>query len=361
MHERLHYIPILKSKKAELTALNELTDDVKQYITPLIEVIPVPWDFKNDKPKKTQQEHLKNFTKSLAKNWTTGRPIFIDFYYVATGEKIESKHPILYSMEYIRKSGTKVIPTTGLERDASFQDAVAQAISDNNNGVCLRIQKDDIDNSNEMNKSLDALLKQFDVSPDYCDLIIDFESLPIKNVVEPIKYIYDIIIKFPYIKEWRTLTVAASAFPEFLTDIQPDSKKMLPRNEFLLWKSIISANRLPRLPYFGDYAIQHPNMTDTDFRNKKIPVNLRYTVSDHWLVYKGRDKNRYGHDQFNKICHDLANGKEYSGPTFSAGDAYIDRCSKYIDGPGVPWIWRRTGFSHHIAFVVKQIANTALP
>ena len=48
MFDHRHYVPILKGKMGEYTALAELRDEQKDSLTPLIEVPPVPWDYAED-------------------------------------------------------------------------------------------------------------------------------------------------------------------------------------------------------------------------------------------------------------------------------------------------------------------------
>ncbi len=52
MFNHLYYVPILQSKRAEFTALHQLSNDAKIRLTPLIDVIPVPWNHAKNEPKK---------------------------------------------------------------------------------------------------------------------------------------------------------------------------------------------------------------------------------------------------------------------------------------------------------------------
>jgi hypothetical protein len=54
-----HYVPILKWKRGEQTALEKLDNKYKQILTPLIEIQPVQFDHSKGVFKKTIDEHIK--------------------------------------------------------------------------------------------------------------------------------------------------------------------------------------------------------------------------------------------------------------------------------------------------------------
>ena len=59
MFGRNHYVPVLKGRDGEYGALQTLTPSTRQALTPLVEIPPIPWDFKEEKPAKTIDGHLK--------------------------------------------------------------------------------------------------------------------------------------------------------------------------------------------------------------------------------------------------------------------------------------------------------------
>ena len=361
MFNHKHYVPILKSKTAELSALRDIADKWKANITPLIDVISLPWDYSENKPKKTLKKHLDDTATKISRSWGSDDPVFIDLMYVASNnETVSSKHALNYFWDILLEKNTGIIPVVGTERDENYLAAVELITSSSDTGICLRIEQSDLDDLDTLESVIDALLARFNTAPDECDLIIDFKSIPIQGVGDQISYITTIVNQFPKISRWRTFTIAASSFPQFLKDITADTSKLIPREELSIWRQIVSKKSLRRLPSFGDYAIEYPGMSEADYRKIKIPVSLRYSTPAHWRVFKGREKNRYGHDQFNAICNVLVNSSEYSGAVYSAGDEYISSCANNLDGPGNPQKWRWVGFSHHLTMVSRQIASAAL-
>ncbi|KAF0145499.1 MAG: hypothetical protein FD156_780 [Nitrospirae bacterium] len=361
MFNHLHYVPILKSKRAEFVALGQLAADIKTKLTPMIEVITVPWDFAKDLPRKTLKSHIDGVIEYIAKSWPNDLPMFLDLLYVASrNEIIADKHCLIYCFEALRVYKQMVIPVTNIDRDENYQEALKSILRKDKRGLCVRIQQTDLDDLDNLSNAIDTLLGKFDLAPNDCDIVLDFQALPLQEVSDPVAYISNIIRTFPNIKKWHSFTVAASNFPK-IPAMVANSTKLISREEFIIWNEIIKNGRLPKLPSFGDYAIQHPDLEDVDFRTRKIPVSLRYATPTQWLVYKGREKNKFGHAQFNKICSSLVKSNEYCGASFSEGDSYISRCAKNSDGPGRPEEWRRAGFNHHMTLVVKQLSNFGEP
>lgn len=88
-----------------------------------------------------------------------------------------------------------------------------------------------------------------------------------------------------------------------------------------------------------------------------MSANLRYTIEDNWLVFKGRGVRKHGYEQFNAFCKKLVQMPQYAGEHFSWGDAAIRARCKGGVGPGNASTWRQIGTSHHITFVVRDLAS----
>ena len=115
--------------------------------------------------------------------------------------------------------------------------------------------------------------------------------------------------------------------------------------------------RLLRVPSFGDYAVNYPEETFVDPRIMRMSANLRYTLDSEWLILRGRNTRQFGFEQFRDLCSSLVMKSEFAGPSFSAGDKFIDDCAQGSTGPGNATVWRRVGTSHHLTHVSNQIAN----
>ena len=359
MFDHTHYVPILRGKLGEFSALEEATADVKSQMTPLIEVPLIPWDWQNEEPAKTVDAHVSQIGHRLERSWGTQRPLFIDLIWIPEDEILANgSHPLTYVLEDGRNIGVKLIPVTGLGRDDNYQRAAREGARQDGLGVCIRLEDDDFEDLAALEGRLGELVRLFELSPGEVDIVLDFRAIAAGQTSTFVLAVQSVIRSLPSLADWRTLTLAASAFPENLSGFSIGVMGTQ-RAEWTVWQALAnSRTKMPRLPTFGDYAINYPEPTEeVDPRIMRMSANLRYTSDGEWLIFKGRNVRDFGYEQFNQLCRALVQRSEYTGPDFSWGDGYIRRCADNRDGPGSATTWRKVGTSHHLAFVTDQIAN----
>lgn len=106
MLDKNHYVPILKGRDGEFGALRELSDQSKQGLTPLIEIPPIPWDFEQQAPARSIDDHLKKIPGKLESAWGTHQEFFLDFLWIGDAERMDSGvHPINFVFGAARKIG----------------------------------------------------------------------------------------------------------------------------------------------------------------------------------------------------------------------------------------------------------------
>jgi hypothetical protein len=363
MLDHSYYVPILKGKEAEYGALKELKSKLKDKITPLWEVPTIPFDFQNDRPAKTIDEHLEKIEERILGAWMFNRPTFIDFINIYEDERMENGgNPIDYVFEQARLKQLLLVPVSGFNRGEIYQEAVRKAHQTDKLGVCLRINNEDFEDlaggSPDKDKQISELLNFWGVKPNETDIILDFGAITDIQSSSVLITAIALISSLVFVNEWRSLTFAATAFPKDLRDISADSIARLTRTEWQVWKTLLNrSDKLRRIPNFGDYGINYPIHSEIDPRTVKMSAGLRYTSDDEWLVFKGRNVIKYGHDQFNRFCADLIKMKEYKGKTFSWGDKEIDYFAHTAINTGGATTWRKIGFNHHFAMVVDQLAT----
>ncbi len=89
----------------------------------------------------------------------------------------------------------------------------------------------------------------------------------------------------------------------------------------------------------------------------RMSASIRYTISDEWLILKGRNVREHGFDQYFELSRQLVQLPEYSGEEFSWGDRWIRRCARREIGPGNATTWRKVGTNHHLVLVAQDLAN----
>lgn len=137
------------------------------------------------------------------------------------------------------------------------------------------------------------------------------------------------------------------------------SQAMIPRNEWLLYKQLVPALKRSgiRVPTFGDYAINHPEVSQMDMRLLKPAGTIRYATDDGWLIIKGPNVRDYGFGQYVNHCKNVMQSPFFPGASFSMADKYILACANGRASTGNLSTWRWVGTNHHVEKVIQDVAN----
>lgn len=358
--DQKHYVPILKAKQGEFLALKETFPATKDLMTPMLEVVNVPWDYENEEEAKTIEKHLEGLGNKIKDGWEVERRIFIDSNLIDGDRKMSdgATHHLTFIFNDLRDNELSAVPVTGLSRHQDYKDAVQAIVASDNRGVCLRIQTEDFGNA-ALQATIDTDLALYGLATADVDLVLDLGSIEPSSVsILGISIPTLINTSIPHLDEWRSFTLAATSFPKSLVEISGNTIDTIDRADWLLWTNLTSGT-LARFPSFGDYAIAHPEMVNIDPRLMTVSASIRYTADTYWLVLKGRSKKKFGAGQYHQLCTQLIARPEYSGASFSAGDQYINDCAANVVGPGNPSTWRRVPNNHHFQKVIAQLSSLA--
>jgi hypothetical protein len=351
-----HYVPCLRWKQGEYQAALQLSETARSVITPLIEVAERGFDFETGVSKKTLDQHLALFVKRLESKWRH-QPCFVDLNCIKPRERMaDGRHPVHYVFDELRARGCAAIPVTGLARDAAHQEAIFQVVAKYRPGLCLRLDIAEAAKPN-LKAAIDALFAKT-VSPNESDLIFDLGApnfVPIEGFAKAVEAL---LRRLPYLSSWRTFTLMGTSFPPSMAEIKT-SPVSITRNEWLLYKSVATnlSKAKFRVPSFGDYCINYPNVLPMDMRLLKPSATIRYATDDAWFIVKGpnvRD-NQFG--QYRNHCRTVMTSGYYFGEDFSAADKYISECSKGAESTGNLTTWRWVGTNHHLEVVARAISS----
>jgi hypothetical protein len=118
-------------KGGEQIALQKLSDTVKEKIMPVIEIVPIPYDYVNDQQSKTIDEHLANVCDQIDSCWAKA-PIFIDLNLNDDATEMSNgDHPITYLLSEASSKNLSLIPVTNDTRSVEYNNAIKQALADN--------------------------------------------------------------------------------------------------------------------------------------------------------------------------------------------------------------------------------------
>jgi hypothetical protein len=351
------YVPILKGRDGEYGALRTLRADVKQAVAPLLEVPPIKWDFEEDAPAKTLDQHVSKVCLKIERSWGHDRTLWIDLLWVAEERMADGEHPAEFVFREARDKHLLLIPVVGMLRDDEYLSACSGAVRRDHRGLSLRLQREDFAEFSDLGGAVAKLLRNLSTIPADTDLILDLGVLSDADKGD-VGLLLDLIARVPRVREWRSFTIAGTSFPANLTGLPPSDISRIPREEWRLRCSLLGRRRnLSRIPAFGDYGICNPEPSEVDPRIMRPSASVRYTSDQSWIVLKEKNLRDHGYKQFHEVCRKLIRQPEYCGQKFSWGDSYISDCASGRDGPGSLTTWRKVGTSHHLAFVTHQLAS----
>lgn len=352
------YVPILKGKEGEYAAMEALAPEIKNQLLPLIEVPAIPYDFANDAPAKTLDEHIRSIPDRLRRAFGA-TPFYLDLPWFKEDELVSDGTTAMAAvLRETSRNGSSAIPVIYRDSPAANLLSIKEHASSSANGICVRLLVSDFEDDVNIDDEVVRLLANASPDGSAVDLILDLEDLG-ANAGTASLVARSIFQMLPLKTRWRRITLAAASFPEDLSDVSAATIVTLPRLEWHLWKSLQKRpSALPRPDLiFGDYAMAHPVGKSLDPRTMRMSANIRYTTDDEWLIIKGRNVRQYGFNQYFELCRLLVDRPEYSGRDYSWGDGYIADCAEATQGPGNATTWRKVGVNHHVTLVTRGLAN----
>ena len=247
MENQNYYVPILKWKRGEQIALENLSQASKSRIIPLIEIPPIDYDWVNNTPKKTIDAHIADFCSQVSNHWGTNK-FFLDLCWIeGDGLLSNGKHPIDHIITEATTYNLNIAPVVGLDRSQGYIQSISNLIQDGKvNELCIRVETDDFTG---INQSLTALLNKLNINSTQCHLIIDLKEISSNNLS-----LYQVIIpmflsNLLNLNSWMSIALCGTGFPINLSSISKNSHAQIPRTEFTLWQNLNSSNSLWRLLY----------------------------------------------------------------------------------------------------------------
>jgi hypothetical protein len=343
------YVPILKGKGGEYLGLRVLDDKTKDLITPLLEVIPVPFDYEKGVPKKTLDAHCEKIAKDIFKARET-RPLFVDSPWLDPILKLSGGvHPFAGLFNDFRSRSMMATPVTALSRDADYQSAVKLIVAADGRGVCIRLEAKDFGDAATLEKNLNNVVSQLGLKRRDVDLLLDLRDQPSAVMAKAM------IASLADPKQWRTLIVAGTAIPETAANLTKHVFHEIPRTEWSVHKAL-RKDKTIRPVVFGDYAVNHPGLSELDPRIIKPTAKIKYTTDDNYLFLVGK-VYRTDTQQYRKMAKDLVKRPEFTH--ISWGDDYAMKASKSTPPAAVGSLqtWIQVGTSRHLTFVAPQVAS----
>lgn len=355
-----HYVPILRWKRAERCALKNLRLEDRARMTPLVEVTPGAVAANGTSGGTSDGSGLRKAADEILKSWGDGK-LFLDLGLIDPGVRLSGGvHPVIAVFEAGRSFFPSFVPVITLDSDRAYQEAVGAVVAQDRLGVCLRLRDSELWRPGLPDEIL-RLLSRLALEYESVDLLIDF------GVADRPPNLAEACDLVPVLSRWRTFTAVGGAFPKNLSDLEPRDQHVLVRRDWLAWRDQVAVRSLPRLPSFGDYAIQHPVYDPPvyDGGPPNVSASIRYAAEDHWVIMRGegiRNDDGPGAEQWPAQAMLLRERPEFSGKDFSDGDRYIEDMADNMANGGLPnngnpTTWLQAGLNRHLTLTARQLAS----
>ncbi|MFB6578251.1 beta family protein [Streptomyces sp. NPDC056402] len=347
------YVPILKGKVGEFSALEHVTPAVRSCIRPVMELIPDP----------DVRDALETFCNRAMDAVPHGTVLTVDTGALPTARVLEGDvgGPIARLSESLDLRGVLMCPVVRCTDPRDVLVEAARAVVVHQSGVCLRVSvADDILEPLPDHGQIRGLLKVLRLEPEEMDLLID--AGPVHSNVTRDRLADRALATLEALSpwRWRRECVAAGAFPVNLTGFPRGQATPVARRDAQLWRRVVSGCH-GKAPDFGDFGVTHPRIP-TKSRGTPHP-NMRYTTPEEWQVFV-YPRVRPGNDDFFTLSADLVASPYWpvTGARTSWGDARLKECAMRQRGKaGTGAEWRAWATSHHLAVVTANLTTLAHP
>lgn len=199
----INYVPILKGKSGEFTALKRLARLPTKHLMPFIDVprIPLKWD---GGANASIDQHLGRAASNIIATTAPSRPFFLDLYDLDLSERMPNgAHPLSFLAATVNGAGLTMIPTTGLERDDAYNAAISAVNIDHNNGICVRLLREDIELRHLTYPGIDHLLNAIEVNKNDVVILLDLRSVRAEEVKNSVTAVKQFINNLPEVRRKR--------------------------------------------------------------------------------------------------------------------------------------------------------------
>lgn len=329
------YVPIIKSKKAELDALSGCNSSS---LVPLIEVLePV------------------TAADQVTQAWN---PDDVAWVQVLNPEGTEDEYFAAYVTNFfaeLRDTGTYVPVITATEEPATL-GSIADIMELDERGIVIRIDVEElIDEGIDSVADILGTIEALGTDPSHVDLVVDAGLLTGTAVIRA-AVAGQAVQKLPSISAWRNVVLAFSAFPAQLGNVAArETVTAIPREDAAAF--ITSRHTIDREVIFSDYTVGVPTYGSAPFT--PIP-NMRYASDTDWYIHRGKERKGPA-EQYRKLASDIVESTYYSGPAYSPGDNRISEIAARTSGPGNATTHLMIAVSRHIHVVLDRLATLGEP
>ena len=321
----IKYVPFLKAKRGELTAMGELGPEVKQAICPVFDFPRKQADYNAE----TYAATARSIATSLKKHWGTDAEFYFDDFDISQQFSVEGEHQYAYVLKAFDE--LQVIPVVGLGR--TNHNAAVVRLKRNNeiasDIVAFRVERDSFENFDE--DEIDYYLANVFEKFETIDLLLDCRLCTSLKVFEAAHQIASFAKRFCSVYDnVRRVVVTGSSIPASIKDvIKVDSVEIVERQELAIFSKARELSEIELI--IGDYATVSPFYSDADLDPKLLQSvmtpRLIYPFKRSHYLTRGTSMKSGGYEQYVVLTSDLCE-KEFFRPGYSTGEEYFYKKSQ---------------------------------
>lgn len=332
------YFPVLLSKAGETKALTKLTQNVKDEIAPIIQVLPNGYD------------RIETFATA---EWIfEGNEFFLDFSLCDQFDKVKTRTLITN----LSSAGVNVVPVVQSNSDPKYI-TMLQTLFTNGTiaNVCIRFSNGSGGFIN-LNAQVATLLGTLAINRNQSSILLDFGFVELHNYNIISALAINTISGISHKSDYNNIIMASSSFLENLSTLTPTGRLYrLQRYEWDIWQTVIAQPGFASVVNYGDYGAKYPFYSEANFRGS---CSIKYTLPTEFIIYRGEisDHHPHGNGQYNIFAERLVRSVDYSGAAFSWGDNQIDFYARQLltnpkKKTGNATSWVEISQNHHITML----------
>lgn len=330
-----NYFPILLSKAGELKALKMIAEDVKERITPIIQVLDSKLDLIN-----------KTFTSSSG----SYDELFLDFSLASTLNRDQINNLILGLI----RCNISIIPVIQANSINAYTMLIKELLEHGDiNQICIRFSAKNGGFSNIVCQ-LSTLENEINISRDNISVIFDLKYTNELNFQIFADSAVASINLIQNLRQYKNIIIASGSFPENLSHFVAKNIYQKTRYEWLIWNILRERINLQNIKY-SDYGTKYPIYFDQGFQGT---CSLKYSTENDFIIHRGEkaQNNKDGNGQYIQHARALISSQFYAGIDFSWGDMRIFEIGKEEltnpkNKPGNSTSWVEISQNHHITLI----------
>jgi hypothetical protein len=338
----IKYIPILRGKLGEFSALENIDEDNLYELSPLIQILP-------DRNLKRKGDYFKILSTKISKAWNfEGNLLFLDFKYTHDIEFIDK---LLLKLS---GNGLNIIPVISLASNDKYFEIIRKGYTAN--GLCVRLEKTHA-RPRKLSELLAKVSDEFEISENEIDILIDLGSITSHEDI----FLYQNTFQMLYESianrdNYRRIIISSGSFPEDVTSFKSNTITAINRFEWELWNNIKDEVNDPKLIY-SDYGNIHP-VFDPTIPGFPGSCSIKYTTENHFIIFRGIKASDHpeGGAQFHEKSRELISHECYDGRNFSWGDEFIYNCAHNNVTSGNLGTWVKVTLNHHLTKIVDILS-----